>query len=109
MDKDKYRIIKISKEALFEFIYEKFIENQEEYLDVNALEVMNSFEIDFQNGNFIFTAHKSEDENGNITPFPKEIDLAKLMDKMKDTTSTMFSKNRYVELSLKEVIDIQER
>ncbi|ABR35321.1 hypothetical protein [Clostridium beijerinckii] len=109
MDKDKYRIIKISKEALFEFIYEKFIENQEEYLDVNALEVMNSFEIDFQNGNFIFTAHKSEDENGNITPLPKEIDLVKLMDKMEDTTSTMFTKNRYVELSLKEVIDIQER
>ncbi|WP_367277889.1 hypothetical protein [Clostridium sp.] len=109
MDKDKYRIIKIGKEALYEFIYEKFIENQEEYLGVNALEVMNSFEIDFQNGNFIFIAHKSEDENENIIPLPKEIDLVKLMDKMEDTTSTMFSKDRYIELSLKEIIDIQER
>ncbi|EKQ57612.1 inorganic pyrophosphatase [Clostridium sp. LS] len=109
MDKDKYRIIKIGKEALYEFIYEKFIENQEEYLGVNALEVMNSFEIDFQNGNFIFIAHKSEDENENIIPLPKEIDLVKLMDKMGDTTSTMFGKDRYIELSLKEIIDIQER
>jgi len=109
MDKDKYRIIKISKEALYEFIYEKFIENQEEYLEVNALEVMNSFEIDFQNGNFIFIAHKSEDENENIIPLPKAIDLVKLMDKMEDTTSTMFSKDRYIELSLKEIIDMQER
>lgn len=48
----------------------KFLENQEEYLGVNSLEVMNSF----------------------------EIDLVKLMDKMKDTTSTIFSEDRYIEL-----------
>ncbi len=108
MDKDKYRIIKISKEALYEFIYEKFIENQEEYLNVNALEVMNSFEIDFQNGQFIFIAHKSEDEDENIIPLPKEIDLKELMNKMEDTTSTMFCENRYVELSLKEIIEMQK-
>lgn len=109
MDKDKYRVIKISKEALYEFIYEKFIENQEEYLGVNALEVMNNFEIDFQNGSFIFIAHKSEDENDNIIPLPKEVNLTKLMGKMEDTTSTMFGNDRYIELSLKEIIDIQDR
>jgi len=108
MDKDKYRIIKISKEVLYEFIYEKFIENQEDYLNVNALEVMNSFEIDFQNGKFIFIAHKSEDEDENIIPLPKEIDLKKLINKMEDTTSTMFSENRYVELSLEQIIGIQK-
>lgn len=78
-----------------------------EYLGVNALEVMNSFEIDFQNGNVIFIAHKSEDENENIIPLPEEIDLVKLMDKIEDTTSTMFGKYRPVELSLKEIIDIE--
>lgn len=36
MDKDKVRIIKIGKEALFEFIYEKFIESQEDFLDVQS-------------------------------------------------------------------------
>ncbi len=108
MDKNNYRIIKISKDALYEFIYEKFVENQEEYLDVNALEVGNSFEIDFENGQFIFMAHKSEDENENIIPLPKEIDLQKLMSKMDDTTTTMLVDNRYIELSLKEIINIQE-
>ncbi|MGN2370117.1 hypothetical protein ACTFJW_08645 [Clostridium cagae] len=108
MDKNNYRIIKISKDVLYEFIYEKFVENQEEYLEVNALEVGNSFEIAFENGQFIFMAHKSEDENENIIPLPKEIDLQKLMSKMDDTTTTMFVDNRYIELSLKEIINIQE-
>lgn len=39
MENNKVRIIKISKEALFEFIYEKFIESQDEYLDVDKTEV----------------------------------------------------------------------
>lgn len=108
MDKNNYRIIKISKNALYEFIYEKFGENQEEYLDVNALDVGNNFVIDFENGQFIFMVHKSEDENGNIIPLPKEIDLQKLISKMDDTTPTMFQDNRYIELSLKEIINIQE-
>lgn len=40
----------------------------------------------------IFIAHKSEDEN--IIPLPKEIDLKGLMNKIEDTTSTMFGENR---------------
>lgn len=55
---------------------------------------------------FIFITRKSEDEN--IIPLPKEIDLKELMNKMEDTTATMFSENRYVELSLKEIIEIQK-
>ena len=35
LDKNCVRIIKISKEALFEFIYEKFIDDQKEYFDVD--------------------------------------------------------------------------
>ncbi|NFM16744.1 hypothetical protein FDB88_05905 [Clostridium sporogenes] len=108
MDKNNYRIIKISKDALYEFIYEKFVENQEEYLEVNALDVMNNFEIDFENGQFIFMVHKCEDENGNIIPLPKELDLQKLINKMDDTTTTMFQDNRYKELSLEEIINIQK-
>lgn len=108
MDKNNYRIIKISKDALYEFIYEKFVENQEEYLEVNALDVMNNFEIDFENGQFIFMVHKCEYENGNIIPLPKEVDLQKLINKMDATTTTMFQDNRYKELSLEEIINIQK-
>jgi hypothetical protein len=108
LEQDKFRIIKIGKEALYEFIYESFVEKQEDFLDVNAIEVMDSFDIDFANGNFIFMVHKSEDENDNIISLPKEIDLKKLLKNMQDTTRTMFADNRYVELSLNEIISIQE-
>ena len=66
MDKDKVRVIKISKEALFEFIYENFIAKQDEYLDVDKTEVSNYFDIDYENGHFIFCAIKLEDEDGNV-------------------------------------------
>lgn len=45
MDKDKVRVIKISKEALFEYIYENFIAKQDEYLDVDKTKVSDSFYI----------------------------------------------------------------
>ena len=50
MEQDKVRLIKISKEALYEFIYEKFVEKQGEYLDVEPTEVSDFFDIDFENG-----------------------------------------------------------
>lgn len=31
MEKDQFRVIKIGREALYEFIYEKFIENQDRF------------------------------------------------------------------------------
>lgn len=37
IEDDKIRVIKISKEALFEFIYEKFIDDQEQYFVSNEL------------------------------------------------------------------------
>ena len=40
---DEVRIIKISEEALYEFIYEKFIDDQDTYLDVDNLAVTDSF------------------------------------------------------------------
>ena len=58
IDENRIRVIKISKEALFEFIYEKFIDNQELYFDVDALDVTDTFDIDFENGDFIFCVHK---------------------------------------------------
>ena len=52
MKQDEVRLIKISREALFEFIYEKFIESQDDYLNVKATDVSDFFEIgsDIQGG-----------------------------------------------------------
>ena len=47
MKQDEVRVIKISREALYEFVYEKFIESQGEYLDVESTDVSDFFEIDF--------------------------------------------------------------
>ena len=46
MNENVCRIVKIDKEALYEFIYENFVANQEAIMDVDSLEVMNTFDID---------------------------------------------------------------
>ncbi len=107
MEENKYRVIKISKQAIFEFIYEKFIEEQECYLEVNPIEVSDTFDINFDTGEFIFIAHNSEDAEGNIIPFPKEIDVKQLMANVPDTTNTMFSDGRYKEYTLEQLLAIQ--
>ncbi|WP_295154187.1 hypothetical protein [uncultured Ruminococcus sp.] len=108
MDKEKVRVIKISKEALFEYIYENFIANQDKYLDVDKTEVSDYFDIDYENGNFIFCAIRFEDEDGNFLSMPSEIDLKKLMKMIPDTTDSMFSPNRkyYKEYSKDELAEL---
>lgn len=108
MDNDKIRVIKIGKEALFEFIYESFIGKQEEYLGVKGTEVSDMFDIDWENGNFIFAAFNLEDENGNLRSLPKNIDLKKLMQTLPDTADTMFSAGRYKEYTFQELEELSE-
>ena len=108
MDENSVRVIKISKDALFEFIYEKMIDNQEIFLDIDPLSVSNSFDIDWENGQFIFCAHKSEDENGAFIELPKEIDLQKLIRRIPDTTSSMYEENRYKEYTKDELIELSK-
>ena len=103
MDENKVRVIKISSKALFEFIYEKFIEEQACYLEVDPLSVINTFDIDWDNGKFIFCAHNSEDSEGNLLHLPDGIDLKRLMKLLPDTTETMFAENRYKEYTKEEL------
>lgn len=106
IDRDKCRIVKISKDALNEFIYETFIANHEEILDIGAVDVSNNFAIDWENGNFIFCAYKGEDEDENIIPFPKDIDLQKLMKNLPDTTPTVLTDCPYRDYSFDELREI---
>ena len=92
---DEVRIIKISEEALYEFIYEKFIDDQDTYLDVDNLAVTDSFYMDWENRQFIFCAYKTENENGELLEFHERIDIEKLINKIPDTTESMYSNNRY--------------
>ena len=108
LDKDTVRVIKISKQALFEFIYEKFIDDQETFFDIDGLEVTDTFDINFERGEFIFCVHKSEDENGNILALPDKIDLQKIMLNIDDTASTMYAPNRYREYKKSELIELSK-
>lgn len=109
MDKNNFRIIKISEEALYEFIYEKFVENQEKFLELGHEDIANTFFIDWDNRSFIFCGYKFEDDNGNFIEFPKEIDLKKLIQKIPDTTYTMFKDKLYKDYSKEELLKIQEK
>ena len=103
---DEVRVIKISEEALFEFIYEKFIDDQGTYLDVDNLSVTDSFYIDWENRQFIFCAYKTEDENGELLKLPESIDIEKLINKIPDTTESMYSNNRYKTFTKSEIEDL---
>lgn len=109
MDKDKVRVIKIGKDALFEFVYEIFIERQEIFLDVAPTEdVSNFFDINYEKGEFIFCATNAEDELGNILTMPEDISLQNIMRNLPDTTDSVFSPNKcyYKEFTKEELIDL---
>ena len=110
MKQDEVRLIKISREALFEFIYEKFIESQDDYLDVKATDVSDFLEIDFDRGDFLFCAINSEDEKGNFRTLPKEVDLKKVMQHIPDTASSMFQiEPRYRAYTIKELTELSKK
>lgn len=109
MREDRIRVIKLGKQALFEFIYENFIDDQETFFDIDPIDVIDSFDMDWDNGQFIFCVHKSEDNNGNVLPLPKEIDLQKIMRAIPDTTETMFSPNRYREYTKDELVSLSKK
>ena len=91
MKENILRVVKIDKEAILEFIYENFIANEEELLGVRASEVNNNFAIDWEKGEFIFTAHKQEDVDGGIIELPKEIEIVKLLKNLSNTTDSALS------------------
>lgn len=112
---DKVRVIKISKEALFEFIYEKFIDGKEAYFDIDALNVTDSFDINFETGEFIFCVHKAESENGDNIKLPKEIDLQQLIKNIPDTTTSMYDVgideclDKYREYTMDELVELSKK
>ncbi len=86
---NKCRVIKVAKDALYEFLYENFIANHKEFMDMDAVGNSNTFSINWETGEFIFCAHKGEDEDGENIPFPKDIDINKLLKVMPATTNSM--------------------
>ncbi len=97
----KYRIIKIGKEALFEFVYESVIDNLERYFDVtDGTKLVVSSDINWETGEFICVARNEYDENEHLR---FDIDIESLLLKMQNTTGSMYLPKRYIELSDEEI------
>ena len=109
LNDNSVRVIKISKEALFEFIYEKFIDDEEIFFDVDLLDVISTFDINFERGEFICCVSKAEDADGKMLKLPEEIDLQRIMKNMPDTTATMFVENRYKEFTKEELVELSKK
>lgn len=95
---NKYRIIKIGKEALFELICEAFKDSEELFFDVSdSTTIAKSFCIDWEKGEFICVARNELPEGKEHLQF--DVDVYELLSKIENTTDTLFAPNRYVELS----------
>ena len=94
MDEYTLRVVKIDKEAIFEFIYETFISQEQELLDLSLVDVINDSAMDWEKGEFIFAAHLQENSLGEFNPLPKDIDIQNLLKKLPVTTDSVLGKER---------------
>ena len=98
---DQYRVIKIGKEAIFEFLYESFKDKIDTFLDVSdSTSVVTAFDIDWEKGEFICVARNEMSGNEHLQI---DVDLKKLLSELESTTDTLFQNNRYVELSKSDI------
>ena len=54
----------------------------------------NDFAIDWEKGEFIFIAHKQEGVDGSFIELPKEIEIRKLLNNLRNTTDSALSTGR---------------
>ena len=95
---DKYRIIKIGKDALFEFLYESFLDNQENFFDVSdGTTIVAIFDIDWDKGEFICIARNELPEEFEHLQF--DVDTTKLLTKIETTTDSLYNGGKcYIEV-----------
>ena len=107
MKEKTVRVIKIGREALYEFLYENMISEEETLLQVSATEVMNHFAMDWESGEFIFMAHQAEDADGELISLPKEIQLEILLKALPETAESLLERGKvYRDYSFEELKEL---
>ena len=107
MKEKTVRVIKIGREALYEFLYENMISEEENLLQVSATEVMNHFAIDWEKEEFIFMAHQAEDADGELISLPKEIQLEILLKALPETAESLLERGKvYRDYSFEELKEL---
>jgi len=95
---DTCRIIKIDKDALFEFVYETMLDKMEQFFDILDITAVSSHhELNCETGEYICLI------NDDKSKLPLDIDLHELLSKIEKTTSTLYSPNRYKEMTYDEI------
>ena len=109
MKEKTVRVIKIGKEALYEFLYENIISQEKNLLQVPATEVMNSFAMDWEKREFIFMAHQAEDADGELISLPKEIQPETLLKALPETAESLLGRGKvYRDYSFEELKELCE-
>ena len=99
----KFRIIKIGKEALIEFIYESMLDNQEAFFNVtDVTSIATHFDIDLEKGELTCVV-RNQDERSELSEADIDALYSKLESKLESTTNTLFCDDRYIELSKEEI------
>ena len=103
---DKYRIIKIGKDAIFELLYETFTDKLESFFDVSdSTTVVTGFDIDWDKGEFICIARNELSENEHLQ---FDVNIQSLLQKLEITTDTLFQNSSYVELSKSDIKNLTD-
>ncbi len=97
----KYRIIKIGKEALTEFIYDSINEKATTFFDVtDETSIVKCYDIDWEKGELICIARN---ELGGDEHLQFDLDTEMLISKIKNTAEKIYTDDKiYIELTKEE-------
>lgn len=106
LQENHYRVIKIDKDALCEFIYESIIDNEERFFDLREdADITSHHNINLETGEYICLIRNTND----TLKLPDGINMDLLLANMKKTTDTLYAEKRYVELTIDDIKEIQAK
>ena len=109
LDENTVRVIKIGKDALYEFIRDHMGDETEQYMDVDDRNVTRTFVIDFETCDFIFCVSKAEDKYGNILNLSYDT-VGDAMKNIPYTTKSLYQGDcRYRDYTRKEIVELSEK
>ncbi len=106
-----HRVIKIDKEAIYEFIRESLIDNESCFFDIDynkdkSSPIVTQCMMDWEKGEFICVASNCPDGYFE-SAFIADEDVEFLLSNLENTTNTLYKENRYIELSDEEIQNLK--
>lgn len=105
MKDNEVRILKIGRDAIFEFLYETLIGEQDNIFNVDSLKVYSRFAMDWESGEFIF-AVCNDKKDEKTKSFCESLDVEKLIKLIPDTTDTVLKNMPYKDYKTKELCEL---